>query len=92
MFINYQYSWFDETDSVAPEVVAGEPDFREAKYLHFSAHEVHDLYARYTFEGGIALYGGVNNLTDEEPDIGVVSFPVSPIGRFYYAGIQWQSK
>jgi outer membrane receptor protein involved in Fe transport len=90
--INYQYSWFDETDAVAPEVVAGEPDFREAKYLHFSAHEVHDLYARYTFEGGIAVYGGVNNLTDEEPDIGVVSFPVSPIGRFYYAGIEWQSK
>jgi outer membrane receptor protein involved in Fe transport len=92
IYLNYQYSWFDETDRVAPEVVAGEPDFREEKYLKFSAHEVHDFYARYTLDSGLAFHAGVNNLTDEKPDIDSDYYPVSAIGRFYYAGVEWQSR
>ena len=50
LYLNYEFSWFDETDAVSPEELAGEPDIRESQYLEFSAHEVHDLYARYSLE------------------------------------------
>ncbi len=55
----------------------------------FSAHEVHDLYARYSMDGGLSVYAGVNNLTDEKPDIGMTYYPVGAMGRFFFAGVTW---
>ncbi len=92
LYLNYEFSWFDETDAVSPEELAGEPDIRESQYLKFSAHEVHDLYARYSLENGLSIYAGVNNLTDEKPDIGVTYYPVSAVGRFFYAGVTWRAE
>jgi iron complex outermembrane receptor protein len=89
--LNYEFRWFDETDRVSPEALAGEPDIREPQYLKYSEQELHDIYARYSFDGGLAIYAGVNNLTDEKPDIGAVYYPVSAIGRFYYAGVEWKA-
>jgi iron complex outermembrane recepter protein len=89
LYLNYEFSWFDETDAVSPEELAGEPDIREAQYLKFSAREVHDLYARYSLEDGLSIYAGVNNLTDEKPDIGATYYPVGAVGRFFYAGLTW---
>jgi iron complex outermembrane recepter protein len=91
-YVNYEFSWFDETDAVSPEQLAGEPDIREAQYLKFSAHEVHDLYARYSLDNGLSIYAGVNNLTDEKPDIGETYYPVGAVGRFFYAGVTWRAE
>ena len=77
---------------VSPEALAGEPDIAESRYLEFSAHEVHDLYARYSLDEGLSLYAGVNNVTDEQPDIGMTYYPVSAIGRFFYAGLTWAAE
>ena len=90
--VSYQYSWFDETDRVSPEALAGEPDILDPQYLKFSAHEIHDLYARYTLDNGLSMYVGVNNLTDEQPDIGMTYYPVSAVGRFFYAGLTWSAE
>jgi outer membrane receptor protein involved in Fe transport len=90
LLINYRYSWFDETARVAPEVLDDQPDFREQRYLTFSAYETHDLNARYEFDGGISAYAGVNNLTNKKPDIGQTFYPVSGIGRLYFAGVEWR--
>jgi outer membrane receptor protein involved in Fe transport len=92
LFLSYEFSWFDETDAVSPEALAGEPDIRDPRYLEFSAHEVHDLYARYSLGDGLSVYAGVNNLTDEKPDIAMTYYPVSAIGRFFYAGVTWKAE
>ena len=47
---------------------------------------IHDLRASFT-QDKYAVYGGVNNLTDEEPYITERAYPVSPIGRYYYVGV-----
>ena len=91
-FVSYEFSWFDETLRFSPETLAGEPDFVEPRYQKYSAHEVHDIYARYTMDEGLAVYAGVNNLTDEQPDIGEVFYPVSGVGRFFYAGLTWTTR
>ena len=91
-FVSYEFSWFDETARYSPETVAGEPDIADSRYLEFSAHEVHDLYARYSLDDGLSLYAGINNVTDEQPDIGMTYYPVSAVGRFFYAGLTWAAE
>ena len=36
--------------------------------------------------GELSVFGGVNNLTNENPYVTERAFPVSPIGRFFYVG------
>jgi iron complex outermembrane recepter protein len=91
-FVSYEFSWFDETARYSPETVAGEPDIADSRYLEFSAHEVHDLYARYSLDDGLSLYAGIKNVTDEQPDIGMTYYPVSAVGRFFYAGLTWAAE
>ena len=47
---------------------------------------VHDVSFTIDATDRFTFYGGVNNLTDEEPLANRVSYPVSPIGRFFFLG------
>lgn len=47
---------------------------------------VHDLSFSYDVAERLTFYGGVNNLTDEEPFINRNAYPVSPVGRFFFVG------
>ncbi|KPP88213.1 TonB-dependent receptor domain-containing protein [Erythrobacter sp. HL-111] len=50
---------------------------------------IHDLSASYTFmDDRFEVYGGVNNLTDEQPFVTERAYPVNPVGRFFYAGVR----
>jgi len=50
---------------------------------------IHDISASYTFmDDRFEVYGGVNNLTDENPFITERAYPVNPVGRFFYAGVR----
>jgi outer membrane receptor protein involved in Fe transport len=46
---------------------------------------IHDFRGAFT-QANYSIYGGVNNVTDEEPFISERAYPVSPIGRYYYLG------
>ena len=35
------------------------------------------------------LFGGVNNLTDQQPDVGTATYPVDARGRSFYAGVRF---
>ncbi|MEM7281109.1 MAG: TonB-dependent receptor [Pseudomonadota bacterium] len=48
---------------------------------------VHDISFSYDFNDSIVVYGGVNNLGDEEPFITEQAFPVSPRGRYFFLGV-----
>ena len=49
---------------------------------------VHDLSATYEWNDQFTFYGGVNNLTDEEPYLASSAYPVSGMGRFYFLGVK----
>lgn len=86
--INYGYSYFDETQRFTRRELAGEPDASASRFFNYSQREVHDVFAAYRVLDTLKIYGGVNNLLDNEPDLGETAYPVSPIGRFFYAGVQ----
>lgn len=83
VFVNYGYSWFDETRRFE-----GRPDnFIDPKYKNYAAKSVHDIQVRYAVDDRVEIYGGVNNIGDQQPDRGLVDYPVSPLGRYFYLGM-----
>ncbi|WP_278069631.1 TonB-dependent receptor plug domain-containing protein [Brevundimonas sanguinis] len=79
---NYGFNWFDETVRYqnVPE------NYLPADQLNYSARATQDAQIRYDVDQALTVYGGVNNLTNQEPDIGSLYTPVSPLGRFFYIG------
>ncbi len=55
-----------------------------------SAVSTHDIQLRYAVRENADIYVGVNNLLDQEPDIGSIGTPVGPVGRFVYAGFSFE--
>lgn len=51
---------------------------------------VHDISGSWDFGDSWQLYGGVNNLTDEDPFITEQAWPVNPRGRYFFLGINYQ--
>lgn len=51
---------------------------------------VHDLSASYRWRDALTFYGGVNNLTDEEPYLASSAYPVSGMGRYYFLGVRFR--
>lgn len=49
---------------------------------------IHGLNFEFEWNDTLSLYGGVNNLTDEEPYIASSAYPVSGIGRYMFLGFR----
>lgn len=81
--VTYGYNWFDETRRY--EGVA--EDYIDPRYFNHDARSTHDLQVKYQVRHDISVYGGVNNLTDEQPSRGMIDYPVSPMGRYFYMGM-----
>ena len=86
LMVNYGYAWFDETIRFA-DTYEADPDYLEEQYKFYSARSVHDLQVRLNLaDNRYAVYAGVNNFTNQEPDLGALQTPVSIRGRFFYLG------
>lgn len=59
-------------------------EFGEAGYA--DPYYVHNLSGTYEWSEQVTVYGGINNLTNEEPYIASRAYPVSGMGRFYFVG------
>ncbi|NVK24359.1 MAG: TonB-dependent receptor [Gammaproteobacteria bacterium] len=49
----------------------------------------HDISVSYDLSEGLEIYGGVNNVLEEEPFLGTLSRPAGPRGRFFYLGLNY---
>jgi len=84
--LNYGLLWFDKTLRYSNQTVENNPDVVDPKYLYLKERWQHDIYAAYDVQKGIQVYGGINNLFDQKPDIGTNTYPVPSVGRFFYFG------
>ena len=50
----------------------------------------HDIEFGYEHSEELSFYGGVNNVTDEDPFRTQVAYPVSPRGRFFFIGATYK--
>jgi iron complex outermembrane receptor protein len=84
--LRWQLHYFDETNRFDEATMRNNPNIVSAKYMQFDQGLSHDIHGSYTFNETMTVYLGMNNVTDEEPDVGETSYPVSAIGRYLFAG------
>lgn len=86
--VNYGVNYWSKTRRFSRETLAANPDTSDPKYFWYKDKFEHDVRAAYEFNDGFEVYGGVNNLFDQKPDFGELSYPVSGLGRYFYAGFK----
>ena len=82
----YNLRWNDATRRFTKATTDGTPNYAPANLLRYSEVWQHDVQIEYRLPQGLALYAGVNNLTNQRPDPDATNLPVSPLGRFLYVG------
>ncbi|MFT6086722.1 MAG: iron complex outermembrane receptor protein [Glaciecola sp.] len=55
--------------------------------VQMDAMWLHDINASYKIDDVFTVYGGINNLTDEQPFLTNFAYPVGPRGRFFFLGL-----
>ncbi len=84
--MNYGLSWFDNTLRYSNLTTISNPDIVADEYKYLKALWQHDIYVSVDATDHFQFYGGVNNVFGQKPEIGTDSYPVSSIGRYFFAG------
>ncbi len=85
--VNYNLRWQNGVRRFARVATDGNPSYVEPRYFRFTELWQHDIRMQYEVNKDFAFYAGINNVTDQKPDIGFeTNVPISPIGRYFYAG------
>lgn len=84
--LSYGINWYSETDRFEREVLRGDPDYSDSRYFRVKQKWDHDFSLAYDVNDQVNVYAGVNNLFDQRPEFGYASYPISAMGRYFYAG------
>lgn len=80
----FQTNYLDEQSVAEIEDIGlyGDGAFFDSSYIF-------DVSANYEYSDTTTFYGGVNNLTNEEPYSTQTAWPVGPRGRFFFLGVRY---
>jgi hypothetical protein len=92
--VDYNVQWYDSIltsffGGVSRQIIYQEPNVVPHNLLHMPPQDLHSIQVSYNFTDGWQAYAGINNLWYQKPaftEAGV--FPVSPVGRVFYAGLK----
>ncbi|WP_315764385.1 TonB-dependent receptor plug domain-containing protein [Sphingomonas sp. Y38-1Y] len=85
--LSYNLRWQNGVRRFTRQETDGAASYVDPRYFRYKDLWQHDVRVEVAVEPNFALYGGVNNLADQKPDIGFeTNVPISPIGRFFYMG------
>jgi outer membrane receptor protein involved in Fe transport len=92
--LKYGLSWFDNTLRYTNQVLENNPTFVDDEFVWIKERWVHDIYGAVDVNDRFQIYAGVNNVFGQRPDyllsrasdLGTEDYPVSAVGRFFYAG------
>lgn len=86
--LNYGINYFSKTLRYTNEETEADPDITAKKYIYIKPKWEHEFQAAYDFTDRASAYVGVNNLWDTKPDVGVIDYPNTAVGRFFYIGFR----
>lgn len=83
--LGYQMQYLDsmalrDVEIETADTLYGPAGFADETYIH-------DLSASWQINDSYMVYGGINNIGDETPFLTEFAFPVSPVGRFFFVGL-----
>ncbi|MCC2617333.1 TonB-dependent receptor [Aestuariibacter halophilus] len=82
--VGWQGQYVDEMLLAYVEIETAQALYGDAVFM--DDMWIHDLNARYVLDDNLEVYGGINNVTDEEPFITNYAYPVSARGRYVFMG------
>ena len=86
--INYGLAWQGKTERYTQIQQRAHPNY-DPRYIMYKERWEHDLQLSYDVEERFSIYGGVNNFTDQQPEIAAgFAYPVSTVGRYFYVGVK----
>ncbi|MGY4396017.1 iron complex outermembrane receptor protein [Sphingomonas sp. UYAg733] len=85
--INYGLGWQGKTQRFTDQQLRGNPDISDSKYFLYKERWEHDIRFAINTNDRFTFYGGVNNFTNQQPDVAALAgYPVSAVGRYFYFG------
>ena len=89
--LNYNLRWNDAVRAFSRATTDASPNIAAPQFLRLAALWQHDVQLKFDIQKHFELYVGVNNLTDQKPDPAsyFTNLPISPLGRYYYAGARF---
>ena len=84
--ISYNLRWVDAMRRFPKQATDNSPDYAPAALLRYDEVWQHDVQAQVAVNDAMSFYGGVNNVGDQRPGVDAVDQPISPLGRYFYAG------
>ena len=92
--VNYQLQMLNPQFVDERETILGDPNFIQPEFQRTDRVFYHDVSFRYQISDQFTAYGGVNNIGNTTPPFGfsgrgVGSAIFDTVGRFYFAGVQF---
>jgi outer membrane receptor protein involved in Fe transport len=84
--LDWQVNYTSKTYRFSRQTTASNPDVVAPQYLRYKERFTHDVSLSYEIDDRFEIYGGINNLFDQKPDLGALNTPVSAVGRFFFIG------
>ncbi len=84
--LNYGLSWFDKTLRNSNLTNQSNPDAVAPEFKYLKALWQHDVFASVDATDRFQFFGGVNNVFGQKPELGTLTYPVSHLGRYFFAG------
>jgi iron complex outermembrane recepter protein len=84
--LNTGVNYFSKTRRFELTQIQANPDLSDPRFFFIKERWEVDTRASLDINDDFEMYLGVNNLLDEKPDFADLSYPVSGVGRFIYAG------
>ena len=84
--LDWQVNYTSKVYRFSRQTTASNPDVAAPEYLRLKERFSHDVSMSYDVSDQFEIYAGVNNLFNQEPDLGVLNTPVSAVGRFFFVG------
>ncbi|MBS0473911.1 MAG: TonB-dependent receptor [Proteobacteria bacterium] len=86
--VSYGIDYFSKVYRYKRQTVATDPDIVAPQYLKLKPRWQHDINVGVDVNDDFEFFGGVRNLFDQKPDIGSLNYPISAVGRYFYAGVK----
>lgn len=84
--LNYGLAWQGKTERYTQIQQKAHPNY-DPHYVMYKERWEHDVQVSFDVDKNLSVYGGVNNLLDQQPDIAAgFGYPISAIGRYLYVG------
>jgi len=85
---DYSWSWFDKTLRYSPDKLAGNANYVAPQYISIKARSVHNIYMSVDIEKNFEFYGGVTNIFNQKPDLGLNGYPTEAVGTSFFIGVK----